>query len=511
MKLSALLKRFGQSWKRIQGPASDIQLTGASSNSHRIEPRFVFFALKGAKAHGASFAPACVKFGARVVLAETPLNGESMKILRALPESTAVFEVQGLRSKIGEISTWIYGDPTSKLPVVAVTGTNGKTTTTFMLESIALAAGKKSGVIGTVACRVAGKQFPAALTTPQADELNAYFAFMLKSGCSYAFIEATSQALDLGRLEGLKPKGAVFTNLTRDHLDFHKTMENYFKAKSVLFSRLLIDSPWKEKFAAIHKDDPWGEKLLKNLSNKKEIRRLDFSARHTASVYASRIQESFEGISFDLNLGGGCYPVKLNLFGRHNVENALGAAGAASGLGIAPAAIVKGLSGLSGVPGRLERVKGPKDVLILVDYAHTDDALQNVLSACRGIPGLKRLICVFGCGGDRDSGKRPLMGKAASELANFAVLTSDNPRSEDPNKIIDQIESGIVKIGKTNYKKIVNREEAIHWAITNSRAGDCILIAGKGHENYQILADRVIHFDDREAAQEAVKVIQSPR
>jgi UDP-N-acetylmuramoyl-L-alanyl-D-glutamate--2,6-diaminopimelate ligase len=365
----------------------------------------------------------------------------------------------------------VFGRPTEELQVVGVTGTNGKTTTAFLLYSILAAAGRRPGLLGTIESRVGGERRPAIRTTPEAIDLQRAFREMLDAGDRSCAMEATSHGSELGRLDRVRFSALVFTNLTQDHLDFHGTMERYFEAKR----RLFIET---RPPAVINVGDPWGRKLAADRPDA-----LTFGFADDAEIGPDALAE-----------------VDLKLRGRFNVENALGALGASRLLGIGDDAIVRGLEAVRGVPGRFESVAEGQPFEVIVDYSHKPDALESVLRTARALT-TGRVICVFGCGGDRDRGKRPLMGRIASELADVAILTSDNPRSEDPLAIIDEVLVGVT--GEIEVEP--DRAAAIARAVAEAADGDVVLIAGKGHEQGQEFADRTIPFDDREVAREALR------
>jgi UDP-N-acetylmuramoyl-L-alanyl-D-glutamate--2,6-diaminopimelate ligase len=428
-----------------------------------------------------------------------------------------VVTVPSTLAALASLSARFYGRPSEKLKVVGVTGTNGKTTTTYMIERVLRAARLSAGVIGTVEYRWGGKTEQAPNTTPFSSDLQALLARMRKDRVTHVAMEVSSHALELHRVDDVAFEAAVFTNLTRDHLDFHGTMENYFEAKAKLFDKLAEGQKGgKRRFAIINSDDPWSEKLLARLKTD----RLTYGVRKPADLFARDIELAAEGTSFLLAAQGKDHPVRLQTVGLHNVYNALAAAGACLALGLPAAAVRKGLAALPGVPGRLERVsrpgkEAPSDkpgrrssgdapFSVFVDYAHTDDALRNVLQALRPLTR-GRLIVVFGCGGDRDRTKRPLMGEAAATLADRVIITSDNPRTEDPAKITLDIEVGARRVTTDRYEIVLQREQAIEKAVRAARKGDVVLIAGKGHETYQIFKDRTIDFDDRVVAREALR------
>ena len=513
-RLEELVGQFGRRLRSLEdfrsraAPAS-AALTGVSSSSLRLAPGFIFCALKGHKTHGARFAAEAIEKKVAAVLLETPAPRECLGGLKKLASEhgVALWAAANLKDWLGELANWVYGDPSTKLDLIAVTGTSGKTTSCYLMESMAQAAGLRTGVLGTVSNRVAERLREASLTTPQPDEAIALMAEMVEARCDVCFMEATSQALDMGRLEDLEFNGAVFANLSRDHLDYHHTMESYFKVKAGLFFRLLDGSNKKKRFAAANGSDPWGARLLARLPSLRGVRRVGFGlldGRRLGRwpVAARAVQVEFDGTHFELKIGSSFYPTRLRLIGRHNVFNALSAAAAGWAMGLAPKRIVEGLEALAFVPGRLERIDNNQGILVFVDYAHKPDALENVLETLRAVRGLKRLIVVMGCGGDRDPGKRPLMGEIATRLADVAVFTSDNPRSEDPEKILDAIEGGARRAGRSNFARQADRRLAIRLAFQDARPGDCVLVAGKGHETYQIFAGETIHFDDREVCRE---------
>ncbi|MBI4064258.1 MAG: UDP-N-acetylmuramoyl-L-alanyl-D-glutamate--2,6-diaminopimelate ligase [Elusimicrobia bacterium] len=498
--LSGLVKKFGRHLQPLFPNNGKIFISGVTCDSRRVKPGVIFCALSGQKTHGLRFGQEVIRRGARVLLIERPYSKEDFKKIGPRLKKAAVFAVSRLRPWLGELANWIYDNPSQKLRVAAITATSGKTTTCYLMEAIARAAGQKVGVLGTISYRIGGKSRGASLTTPQPDEAISLMAEMVKARCRFCFMEATSQALDMGRLDDLQINGAIFGNLSRDHLDYHKTMPKYFEAKTTLFERILAQSSKKELFAVINHHDPWGKKLVGRLKKHPKIRRVTFgiSPEPSCEVWASDIRLGLRGTDFDLHIKNKSYVVRLHLIGGHNVYNALAAAGACYAMGFSVQAIVRGLENLRSIPGRLEQIWQAKDFTLLVDYAHKPDALDNVLKTLRRIPEVRRVIVVVGCGGDRDRGKRPIMGEIAARLAGIAVFTSDNPRSENPEAILDQIEAGAKKAGLVNYKRLADRAEAIGWAIKEARPGDAVLIAGKGHETYQIFRDRTIHFDDRE-------------
>lgn len=469
-----------------------LAVRGVSCDTRHTAPGDLFIALKGQKSDGHDLAGEAVKKGAVAVLAE-----------RDVAVTVPVVKVPSTPAALSKISAAFFDHPSRALGVVGVTGTNGKTTITYMMESIFHAAGLSSGVLGTINYRWKDKVEDAANTTPQSLDVQRLLHRMKSDGVTHVVMEVSSHALSLHRVDDVAFAGAIFTNLTRDHLDFHKSMDSYYEAKAKLFD-LLAASPTeggRDKCGIINADDEWAPKLLARL----RVKALTYGLKNKADVTAKNISLTAQGTSFLLSMPSAEAPLSLPLVGRHNVYNALAAAGAAFGLGLPMARIKQGLESLAGVPGRLERVSTPDmpPFSVFVDYAHTDDALRNVLETLRPLTK-RRLISVFGCGGDRDKTKRPLMGLVSAKLSDHVVVTSDNPRSEDPKMILKDIEAGMKDNAQGRYEMIEDRKQAIDRAIRLAGPGDVVLLAGKGHETYQIFKDRTIHFDDREVAREAL-------
>jgi UDP-N-acetylmuramoyl-L-alanyl-D-glutamate--2,6-diaminopimelate ligase len=406
------------------------------------------------------------------------------------------------RLAIALLAAEFYGHPSREMRVIGVTGTNGKTTTSYLINSIFEAAGIPCGLMGTVTYRVGDRSFDATRTTPEAVEVQELLRQMASAGSGACVMEVSSHALSLKRVDGTRFAAAIYTNLTRDHLDFHGDMAAYFEAKRRLFDLLPPGAP-----AVINLDDPRGPELAAYVA-----RPITFGINRSADVRPESVQSTLDGLAFDVVTPQGKLSVRSSLVGWPNVYNILGVVACATALEIPAAAIERGLSQLDGVPGRFQVVSGSTDdVRVVVDYAHTDDALKNLLETARPLTH-GRLITVFGCGGDRDRSKRPLMGAVAARLSDLVVLTSDNPRSEDPDRIIEEIKRGIVQPADPGAPKragtplIVQRDRrlAIEQAIRASRAGDVVLIAGKGHEKYQVIGDRTSPFDDVEVARAAL-------
>ena len=376
-----------------------------------------------------------------------------------------------------------------------MTGTNGKTTTTYLIDGVLQAAGRSVGILGTVQYRIGNRLVEASRTTPEASDLQHLFREMVDSGCTHAVLEVSSHSLSLKRVHGCAFKVAVFTNLTRDHLDFHGDMESYFAAKRTLFSDLLRE----DGCAVINLDDEHGEELRRASRG----RVLTYAIEHDADLRAEAVELSLKGTRFFVRTRTDRFEVRTPLVGRFNVQNVLAALGAGFALGVSPEDALRGIASLAGVPGRLQRVDAGQDFAVVVDYAHTDDALKNLLETLRELRP-RKLITVFGCGGDRDKTKRPLMGAVASRLSDLVIATSDNPRSEPPEAILQDIGRGIPQSRAAQTEVIVDRREAITRALEVAGPGDVVAIAGKGHETYQVLRDRTVPFDDRQVALDAL-------
>jgi UDP-N-acetylmuramoyl-L-alanyl-D-glutamate--2,6-diaminopimelate ligase len=476
---------------KIYGPET-IGISDIVFDSRRVTPGCLFVALRGAKVDGRDFIPAAIKAGARAVVSDqsTAIEGAT---LVAASDPLAILAPLSLR---------FWDNPSKKLLMIGITGTNGKTTTSYILESIFNAAGWKIGVMGTINYRFSGKCEPAPNTTPFASEIQRFLAAAANAGGRAVIMEVSSHALALGRIGGVDFDVAVFTNLTQDHLDFHNTLEEYGRAKSLLFEGIdpQSDKPYARR-AVLNMDDPWSERI-KGVSR---VPVTGYRLNRQADVFAKKIESDASGSSFVLQGPRGLsLPVRLRLVGEYNVLNALAAAAAALSQGIDPEAIRKGLETIKGVPGRMERIDTDKPFSVIVDFAHTDDALRNTMAALRRLKPA-RLLTVFGCGGDRDRTKRPLMGEVAARMSDEVIVTSDNPRSEDPQKITLDVEVGIRRVRSDHYEIIVDREEAIDKALHMARPGDIVLLAGKGHETYQILHDKTVPFDDREVARKLLK------
>ncbi len=469
----------------------ETEIMDLSEDSRNIKHGSLFFARRGLKSSGIEFARDAVAKGAGGIVSEEDIPGLTVPFIRVASISAAE----------SRMSDNFYKTPSKKLKVVGVTGTNGKTTFTYLMESIAAKAGKRAGIIGTINYRLPEtgsnktEEFSAPNTTPIILEIQRLLNAMVERKCDWAVMEVSSHALALGRVEPLHFSGAVFTNLTQDHLDFHKTMEDYFKAKAKLFE---MTSP--QGFGTVNIDDPYGKEMMKH----SQAPVLTYGIDHPADCEAKDIRLEPSGSRFSLSIKNKTAAVKLHLPGKHNIYNALAAASAAFSLGVSLETIVSGLEGLASVPGRLEPVQCGQNFTVLVDYAHTEDALKNVLESLKPL-AKGRILTLFGCGGDRDRSKRPLMGALAAKMSDYVIISSDNPRSEDPEKITLDIEVGIHRVELKNYEVIIDREAAIRRILQMAKKDDIVLLAGKGHETYQIFKDKTVHFDDREIAKKCLR------
>ena len=463
-------------------------------DSRQVAPGVVFVAVRGLNFDANRFVPQAVERGAVGIISE-----------QERPEGLdcSWIKVADARRALALAAAEAQRHPSRELELVGITGTNGKTTTAYLVAAIAEAAGKRSALISTVEYRVAGERTEALHTTPEASDVERLLRRAVESGCRVAVMEASSQALDLRRCDRLRFEVAAFTNLTRDHLDYHGTMESYFDAKRRLFDGSLGERP---RVSVVNSDDEYGVRLSDELRREGQ-RVLLYGLNSAADVTAREVEYTMGGTRLRLVTPEGERGVASPLVGRPHVYNILCAAACAHALGVGLDATAEALETCAGAPGRFERVPHAGDFAVVVDYAHTDDALRNVLRTARDVTG-GRVITVFGCGGDRDRTKRAPMGEAAASLSDVVIATSDNPRTEDPEAILRDIEPGLRAAGKP-YLKIVERREAIRRAIEEARAGDIVVIAGKGHEDYQIVGTQKRHFDDREVALEALGARES--
>ncbi len=463
-------------------------------DSRRVSEKSLFSAVEGFKSDGHDYIMRAYKSGCRAFL----ISSQKSSIKSDYPDACFITASES-RVALSRVSALFYGEVSKKIPVIGVTGTNGKTTITYMIESVCKQAGMKPGVIGTVNYRWLQTVEPAPNTTPESRDIHNIMARMMWDGVDVIIMEVSSHGLSLGRVDDVHFAIALFTNLTQDHLDFHKDFEDYYQAKKKLFDLLQkSEAPVTNRYAVINCDDKYGERLVQELKGAAFELRDAGTGRGYYSLDPESVRAELSGISYHLNTPEASYDLDLHLTARFNISNSLIAFGALDGLGIDHDKIVKGLCSIESVPGRFDRIASPLGFYVVVDYAHTDDALVKLLKAAREI-NPKRLITVFGCGGDRDKTKRPLMGHAAVSLSDIAFVTSDNPRTEDPQAIVDDILLGI-KADDGNYEVIVDRSEAIKRAVYYARKGDLLVIAGKGHEDYQIIGTQKSHFDDKEVA-----------
>ena len=473
----------------------DQEISRITADSRRVEPGTLFVAVRGLRQDGHEFADEVFKKGAVMMIGERPAPIQTPNNDVALP----YLQVPNSQLALAHLAAQFYGFPSNSLLVIGVTGTSGKTTTTYLIESILKAAGHEVGVIGTVNCRYGAQVFPSEYTSPGPVETQDLLYQMKRAGCTAVVMEVSSHALQQNRLASVAYDGMIFTNLSPEHLDYHSDMEDYFRAKSILFQDLAEYAIQQKKrpVAAVNADDAYGARLIANLTSDPRWSVSPHSVQKFSLT--SQLKYSVDGIQ------GLAENIRIQspLVGQFNCYNILAAVTLARGLGIAPSAIERGIAFLRGVPGRLEKIENSRGVHVWVDYAHKADALEKVLKALNEIRDGHPLITVVGCGGDRDRLKRPLMGRIAVEKSNFAWITSDNPRTEDPLAIIQEILRGVD--GHTNYSVEPDRKAAILNAIQSTKRGDLVLIAGKGHENYQILGTKKIHFDDCEIAREGLR------
>ena len=495
MTVRALLEALATAMPREEppqlpanAPALDVPCTGVTHDSRRVQTASVFVALKGAQADGIAFAPQAIAAGAAAIVAERPSPA---------PSSVPWLVVPDARRALAWLAAEFFGHPSREMQVVGITGTNGKTTTSYLTSAVFEAAGVRCGLMGTVTYRIGSSEVAATRTTPEAPDVQGLMRQMVTAGCGACVMEVSSHALALRRVDGMRFAAGVFTNLTRDHLDFHADMEDYFAAKRRLFEMLPTSAP-----AVVNVDDPRGVALADTVRTP-----ITYAINRPADVTPGPLAFSLEGLEFDARTPRGVAHVRSKLVGKPNVYNILATIGVTAALGLPLGAIERGLRDLQGVPGRFERVSSATDdISVIVDYAHTDDALRNLLETARPLAS-RRLITVFGAGGDRDRTKRPLMGMVAARLSDVVVITSDNPRGEDPMRIIDEIKRGVSNGSRDRAEviTIVDRRDAILRAVTQASPSDVVLIAGKGHEKYQEIDGRVLPFDDVAVAREALE------
>lgn len=487
MKLKDLIKNVPGVEASGNGGAD---IAGLAYSSQAVQPGFLFAALKGEKRDGHDFIEDALRRGASAILSERP---------RPQNVKAAWIQAADAREALALSAANFYDHPSLKMKVIGITGTKGKTTLTYLLESILKKAGHQPGVIGTIAYRWADNVFSAARTTPEAPDLQKILSEMHTHGVTHCLLEASSHALDLKRVWGISFDIAVFTNLSAEHLDYHSSMEDYFAAKRKLF---FLNA--KKRTAVVNLDDPWGKKLIAELP----LTTVSFGLEPAAIVRGQDCKLTETGIKAEVDFPGGQMNICSRLMGKHNLYNILAAVATGLALNVPPTTIKEGISSLKGVPGRLEKIENTFGFSVFVDYAHTDAAMRSLLETIRQLkPG--RILLVFGAGGDRDKSKRARMGKVAADLADWTFLTSDNPRSEDPLAIITEIEKGFIQAGSKKYSLVPDRQEAIEKALAAAKKGDFVLVAGKGHENYQIFRDKTIPFDDAEVIRATLKAMES--
>lgn len=471
----------------------DVDISGIAYDSRTVKKGDLFVAVKGEKSDGHNFIDDAIKRGASVVVCEKQFSGDN------LSKEIVLFKVADARKALAFLSNNFYEKPSEKMTVIGITGTNGKTTTSYIIKSIFEAWGKSVGLIGTINYLIKDKRYDAPHTTPEAPDFQSMLSEMLSSGCTHVVTEVSSHSLSQKRVDYTNFKTAVFTNLTRDHLDFHMTMEDYFDAKARLFYELLS----KKGTAVINFDDIWGRKLIEGFKGNC----LTYGIEQGADFAAVNINSSYDGLVFEVKFKDQVHKIKSHFIGLHNVYNVLSAIGAAFSAGVPFDVIKKGIENTEDVKGRFEKVNAGQDFLCIVDYAHTEDALERLIYTAIELKNSFhkdkiKIITVFGCGGNRDKGKRPKMGAIATKLSDVVVITSDNPRDEDPDQIIKEIVSGA---SRNNFIVKPDRKSAIKEAVETAEAGDILLLAGKGHEDYQIIKGEKHKFSDRETVEEAIK------
>ena len=477
----------------LERPDGDIDVSDLAYDSRQAKPGSVFFAVPGIQVDGYQFIDQAVENGAIAVVVE--------RLRDDLASSIIQLKVEDSRRALAQASDKFFDSPSKKIKLIGVTGTNGKTTTAYLLESIFRRAGFKTGLIGTIDYQINGTRYKAERTTPESLDLQRLLAQMVESGVKVAVAEVSSHALQLGRIEGCNFAGRVFTNLSRDHLDFHNDFEEYFQSKARLFS----DAAFGSGLKIVNVDDAYGRRL----AGMAEPRGIVTVGLETGDYRPEDVDCSFTQTAFTLKGPKVKISIKSRLIGAFNVLNLAISAATAFEMGVSPKDIEAGVWDVVSVPGRFERVTCGQDFQVLVDYAHTPDGLEKVLEAAKLLAGQRRLITVFGCGGDRDRGKRPKMGAIGARISDLAIVTSDNPRGEVPRKIIEEVLAGIPKDAAAKTKVVVERADAIKLALAEAAPGDVVVIAGKGHEDYQILGDKVISFDDRLIATEMLREIVS--
>jgi len=483
--------------EQIRGE-SNLEIKGLTYDSRKVENNFLFVAISGFREDGHQFIPQAIERGARAIVIEKEIS------ISSIPQKVILIKVPSSRLALAQLSNYWYGFPSREIKTIGITGTNGKTTTTYLIESILKKAGFKVGKISTIDYTLGRDFLPSSITTPESQDLQRMLKTMVDRNLDYAVMEVSSHSLVLHRVEGVEFDRAVFTNISPEHLDFHKSWQEYLEAKISLFKSLGKKARKRiSKKAIVNIDDPVADYIINNTSSTI----ITYGIKKKADVQGRILEITPSRVFFILETEKK-KRINLSLLGAHNVYNALAAASVALGEDVPAYLIKEGLEEIKQIPGRLEPIENKNGFKIFVDYAHTEDGLKKVLQTLRGVVRGK-LIVVFGCGGDRDTQKRPLMGKVALKLADYSIITSDNPRSEDPEEIIAQIEKGIKEDGGKkgkDYSTVVNRKEAIRLALEKMQRGDTLLIAGKGHEKVQIFKDKVVEFDDGKVVRDLLGV-----
>jgi len=476
----------------------EVGVSAVTDDSRHVRPGTVFVAVKGEREDGHTYLRRAAEAGAAALIVQD--------VSSLGTASVAAVGMRDTRHALGMLASRLLGDPSDRLRMIGVTGTNGKTTTTYLAKAVLEAANRKVGLIGTVSYHIGSERIEASHTTPGAVDLQGLLDRMVHAGLDSVVMEVSSHALAMDRTSGCEYDTTVFTNLTQDHLDYHRTMEEYFQAKLRLFTRLDARRKPGAKRAILNADDPWTARIRDACS----VPVWTYSTRNPSDIKADDVRLSIAGTTFTAETPCGRVHVQSGLVGEHNVYNMLAAIGVGINEGVPMGTILEGIAAVGNVPGRFERVDAGQDFTVIVDYAHTEDALNRLLCAAEALK-TGRIITVFGCGGDRDRGKRPKMGRAATERSDVVILTSDNPRTEDPLAILDQVEAGVreaLKGRHVPYEVIPDRRTAIETAVRTAKTGDMVLIAGKGHEDYQIIGKTKYHFDDRKVAREAIEHVR---
>ncbi|MFC1667179.1 UDP-N-acetylmuramoyl-L-alanyl-D-glutamate--2,6-diaminopimelate ligase [Candidatus Omnitrophota bacterium] len=490
MRLKKILENLN-GIKKIEGRTS-LDIKGIVCDSKAVKSGYLFIAIKGSRFNGVDFVNEAIDRGAYAVML-----GPEHKSIPTFKRGSTFIYMSDARLALSEVSRAFYGDISNRMQLIGVTGTNGKTTATYLLEGLFKAKGKEVGIIGTVNYRFGNRLIPAVNTTPGVLDLYSLLSSMEKEAVKNCILEVSSHSLEQGRVETLRFDIAVFTNITNEHLDYHKNLENYLMSKMKLFTKIKLGG-----YAIINNDDPCSERIAQEVKLNKKAKLITYGIEKKADVCAKDIEFSFEGLRFKL-CAGSVAEIDSRLIGRHNVYNILASAACGIAMGMSVEEITSGIEKVTSLPGRLERIDCGQDFLAFVDYAHTENGMENALKALRELKP-KRLLTVFGCGGDRDRAKRPKMGNISSELSDKIFITSDNPRSEEPIDIINEITKGISN-KKNNYVIEIDRFKAIRQVLEEARPGDIVLVAGKGHETYQIFKNITLPFDDREVVKKILK------